>query len=196
MRKHLCRKRSLGSHDSRAFTLVEIVVVVVVIGLLAALAIPAIQRSRNTAVEKTMIHDARQISSSLNQYFTENGEPSVSLATLVGGNSAYMRALSSGVIVYQGKRTARIAAPAQASFATVNFVRPNDTLTPEAKIFAICHPGYSTAISSTQKVINGYDTDTNVLNFAGDTGELLSKDGRRWGAGALYAAPVDGADTP
>lgn len=196
MRQHLHRKNPPVFRDSRAFTLVEIMVVVVVIGLLAALATPAIQRSRNAALEKTMMHDARQLSSSLNQYFTENGEATVSLASLVGGNSAYMRALSSGVIVYQGKRTSRISAPIQAPFATVNFVRPNDTLMPEAKIFAICHPGYSTAISSTQKIIRGYDTDTNVLNFAGDTGELLSKDGRRWAGVALYASAVDGADTP
>ncbi len=58
---------------SKAFTLVEIMVVVVIIGLLAAIAIPAYKKSRTTTQMTTIENNVRQIVQAANIYFLENG---------------------------------------------------------------------------------------------------------------------------
>lgn len=55
------------------FSLVEIMVVVVIIGLLAALALPAMQRVKRQAISKRYINDARQIRDAAERYAIENG---------------------------------------------------------------------------------------------------------------------------
>lgn len=57
----------------RGFSLVEIMVVVVIIGLLATLALPAVQRVQRSAVAKRYINDARQIRDGAERYAMENG---------------------------------------------------------------------------------------------------------------------------
>ncbi len=59
-------------------------IVVVIIGLLAALAIPAFKRIHQTSQDRTVLNNARQISSAADQYFMEMGVSSVALATLIG----------------------------------------------------------------------------------------------------------------
>ena len=66
-------RRRLARWASRGFTLVEIMVVVVVIGLLAAMALPALQRVKQSAVSKRYINDARQIRDAVERYALENG---------------------------------------------------------------------------------------------------------------------------
>ena len=55
------------------FTLVEIMIVVVIIGLLAAMGIPAFQRSRQRSQAARLTNDFRQFESAFQRYLMENG---------------------------------------------------------------------------------------------------------------------------
>jgi len=63
----------ISQHAREGFTLVEIIIVVVILGLLAAMAVPAFNKARQTATEKTILNDLRQLSAAADQYFLENG---------------------------------------------------------------------------------------------------------------------------
>jgi len=72
--------------NKKGFTLVEIMIVVVIIGLLAAMAIPAFQKVRQTSQEKAITNNLRQLASAADQYFLEKGVTSVLSADLVGAD--------------------------------------------------------------------------------------------------------------
>jgi len=74
------------------FTLVELMIVVVIIGLLAAMAIPAFQKVRQSSQDKAVLNNARQLSAAADQYFLENGISTVSISELVG-TSNYVKAI-------------------------------------------------------------------------------------------------------
>ena len=77
----------------RGFTLVEIMIVVVIIGLLAAMAIPAFQKVRQSSQDKAVLNNARQLAAAADQYFLENGVTSVTQGSLVGATN-YVKALN------------------------------------------------------------------------------------------------------
>ena len=80
-------------HQSKGFTLVEIMIVVVIIGLLAAMAIPAFQKVRQSSQDKAVLNNARQLAAAADQYFLENGVSSVTQGSLVGSTN-YVKALN------------------------------------------------------------------------------------------------------
>jgi type IV pilus assembly protein PilA len=82
----------MQNKTKKGFTLVEIMIVVVIIGLLAAMAVPAFQKVRQTSQQKTILNNLRQLASAADQYFLENGVTTVASATLVGPD-AYIKAV-------------------------------------------------------------------------------------------------------
>lgn len=62
-------------------------IVVVIIGLLAAMAIPAFKKLHQLTQDRAVLNNARQLSSASHQYFMENGNSTVEVATLIGPNS-------------------------------------------------------------------------------------------------------------
>ena len=81
------------SRPNQGFTLVEIMIVVVIIGLLAAMAIPAFQKVRQSSQDKAVLNNARQLSAAADQYFLENGVSMVTQGSLVGATN-YVKALN------------------------------------------------------------------------------------------------------
>jgi type IV pilus assembly protein PilA len=81
-------------HSSiKGFTLVEIMIVVVIIGLLAAMAIPAFQKVRQSSQDKAVLNNARQLSAAADQYFLENGVSTAARTGLVGSGN-YVKSLN------------------------------------------------------------------------------------------------------
>lgn len=83
----------MKKNNSQGFTLVEIMIVVVIIGLLAAMAIPAFQKVRQSSQDKAVLNNARQLSAGADQYFLENGVSTVASSNLIGAD-AYVKAVN------------------------------------------------------------------------------------------------------
>jgi type IV pilus assembly protein PilA len=80
--------------SKKAFTLAEILIVVVIIGLLAAMAIPALQKVRKNSQDKAIANNLRELNAAAQQYFLENGAMHVSVEQLVGrGAGKYIKSV-------------------------------------------------------------------------------------------------------
>jgi len=78
------KMKNSSSSSTKGFTVVEIMIVVVIIGLLAAMAFPAVQKIRQSVQDKAVLDNARLLAVAADQYFLENGVSTVTLDKLVG----------------------------------------------------------------------------------------------------------------
>jgi type IV pilus assembly protein PilA len=83
----------MNIRTKKGFTLVEIMIVVVIIGLLAAMAIPAFQKVRQSSQDKAVLNNARQLSAAADQYYLENGVSTVLSVNLIGATN-YVKAVN------------------------------------------------------------------------------------------------------
>ena len=67
------KTRAMKSKSS-AYTLVEIMIVVAIIGVLAALMIPGLVKSRKQAQGKRILNDVRQMDAAINGWAMETGQ--------------------------------------------------------------------------------------------------------------------------
>ena len=73
MKETLRRMQEKRANGDRGFTLIELLVVVVIIGVLVAIAIPLYTNYRKGAANKSAQADVRTAITSLEHYYTENG---------------------------------------------------------------------------------------------------------------------------
>jgi type IV pilus assembly protein PilA len=76
--------KNSSSNSTKGFTVVEVMIVVVIISLLAAMAIPAFQKLRQSAQDKAVLDNARRLAVAAEEYFLKNGVSTVTLDKLVG----------------------------------------------------------------------------------------------------------------
>ena len=75
--------------NRKGFTLVEIMIVVVIIGLLAAMAIPAFSKVRQSSRTSAVTNNLRQLMSAANQYMLDKSSVSCAETDLVGAGTDY-----------------------------------------------------------------------------------------------------------
>lgn len=81
----------IKSKKTRAFTLVEIMVVVVIIGLLASIAIPAFNKVRSSARERAIQGNLRSVANAAQSYFIDNpSATTVTYSQLTSGTQPYL----------------------------------------------------------------------------------------------------------
>jgi prepilin-type N-terminal cleavage/methylation domain-containing protein len=74
---------------NKGFTLVELLVVIAIIGLLSTIAVIAMTSSRSKARDTTRVADLKQVSTALEQYYSDNNSYPGAIATgiALGANS-------------------------------------------------------------------------------------------------------------
>ena len=72
-----------NSKSRKSFTLVEIIIVVVIVGLLTAIAIPALQKVHQESREKAITGNLRQVALAGAQYMLETGDSQVAYTALI-----------------------------------------------------------------------------------------------------------------
>jgi prepilin-type N-terminal cleavage/methylation domain-containing protein len=77
-------KMKTKSTASQGFTLVEIMIVIVIMCLLASMALPAVNKLRQTAQDQKVLNNAKQLAVAADLYYLEHGVSTVTLDKIVG----------------------------------------------------------------------------------------------------------------
>lgn len=141
-------------------------VAIVIIGLLAALAIPAFKKVRNNAIEKSMMGDARQISSAVNQICSEKDKKSVTLKEL----GAYIPGLNAGntLVISDGKSGMPIHLRLDSPDAGAV------TLSITGKI-TLSNPNYDHTLSSQPAIAGQPSSDRHEIVFEVENGQVVDR---------------------
>lgn len=70
------------------FSLMELLAVVTILGIIAAIVVPRVTVSSDTAKQKVSQHNKATINSALERYYIENGSWPANLS-VIGGNTSY-----------------------------------------------------------------------------------------------------------
>jgi type IV pilus assembly protein PilA len=112
--------------NKKGFTLVEIMIVVVIIGLLAAMAIPAFNKVRQSSRESAVKNNLRQLANAADQYMLQEGVTQAAYADVVGTQTnKYIKSIKSvagedytGITIGQGDTEVEISS---AALGTVSY---------------------------------------------------------------------------
>ncbi len=132
------------------------VALIILIGLLAALAIPAFTKVRNNALEKTLINEARMISSAANQVMAEKSKETATLDEI----RPYVPTSSNGVtLVIDGRDFGRLG------------VADGKVVLRQTGKFSLRHEQYRRGLSSLP-VIRDQGGPEQEIEFSTDTGRV------------------------
>src|ERR1051325_4705290 len=94
--------RLRNKKDDEGFTLIELLVVVVIIGVLVAIAVPVYLNYRKGAADKSAQSDVRGAVSTIEQWYTDNGNSYPTATTLKSRTASFSLATGAGAVTTPG----------------------------------------------------------------------------------------------
>ncbi|GAB7051933.1 prepilin-type N-terminal cleavage/methylation domain-containing protein [Catenuloplanes indicus] len=125
MQHLIAKSQQKRAESDKGFTLIELLVVVVIIGILVAIAVPVYLNYRKGAMNKSAQSDIRAAISTVEQFYTENGNKYPDTGTMNTEGTALQLSLTGAATgtavpanVSSGNELAYRLTPATASVAT------------------------------------------------------------------------------
>ena len=78
-------------YKRQGFTLIELVVVIAILGILAAIAVPRLNKSRQTAAVTAHNTNVRTLESAANMYIADKGIPNSPINDDIGGDNSVLK---------------------------------------------------------------------------------------------------------
>jgi general secretion pathway protein G len=81
--------KSIGSHKRAGFSLMELLAVVTILGIIAAIIVPRVAVSSDTAKTKVNAHNKATINAAVERWYIEKGTWPVAAMTDIGADTNY-----------------------------------------------------------------------------------------------------------